>query len=381
MQIKSNAAVIHIFALLHCAAALVCRIVDMPDDLILSLLTMLLVVLICFRKQSGAVFMVSSVVLANIIGLILGKGVASLLQLFLQSPLAVYPLSTLACTETIGWTVLLLASLLSRRHPVTKGDFSSKKSLIWLFSAFVTIIIVRLVIVLRTSDFEIQRNALIGILLDYVCSCGALIWVAVEAIKSQKNAQKAETEAELAQYRYLKLKQQVNPHFLFNSLNVLDSLIQEQSSAEASDFTHKLAEIYRYMIVNEDEKLVELRDEMKFVEQYVDLLKVRWPEGLEITDEMDAAAMGRHVVPCCIQLLIENATKHNAVSPSKPLVISIRTSPESIIVTNNIRPKKTRSNSTGLGLKYIRQQYRDVADKEVCVTQTDESFTVTLPLL
>lgn len=218
-------------------------------------------------------------------------------------------------------------------------------------------------------------------ILVIVVICSAVIWVVYHEISARKIARKAETEAEIAQYRYFKLKQQVNPHFLFNCLNVLDSLIQEQSSAEASDFTHKLAEIYRYMIVNEDEKFVELRDEMIFVERYVDLLKVRWPEGLMVDKEIGEAQMSCHVVPCCVQLLIENATKHNSVSTDKPLVISIKTTDDSIIVSNNICPRLSKSKSTGLGLKYIRQQYQDIAAKSVSVVQTEDSFTVTLPLL
>ena len=173
----------------------------------------------------------------------------------------------------------------------------------------------------------------------------------------------------------------MNPHFLFNSLNVLDYMIQEQRPEDASRYTHKLAEVYRYMIKSEDETSVRLRDEMEFVSQYVDLLKVRFPEGLEVETDIPEEAMSRSVVPCCMQLLVENATKHNAVQPDHPLRVRISADADSVTVTNNRIPKLRRTASTGLGLQYIRQQYRDLSGKSITVLEDEHNYTVTLPLL
>ena len=188
-------------------------------------------------------------------------------------------------------------------------------------------------------------------------------------------------KANMAQYRYLKLKRQVNPHFLFNSLNILDCLICEEKSEQASIYTHKLAGIYRYMIKSEEEEIVSLRDELVFVRLYIDLLQVRFPEGFEVTIDVPEEKLARFVPPCSIQLLIENATKHNAVSTERPLKIEITADESNIYVRNNIVPKVTRSASTGLGQKYIRQLYMDLSGKSITIEQTENDYCVTLPLL
>ena len=188
-------------------------------------------------------------------------------------------------------------------------------------------------------------------------------------------------KANMAQYRYLKLKRQVNPHFLFNSLNILDCLICEEQTEKASTYTHKLAGIYRYMIKSEDEEVVTLRDELTFAQLYIDLLKVRFPEGFDVIIDVPEDKMARFVPPCSIQLLIENATKHNAVNTETPLIVHVKAEGEHVMVSNNIVPKVTKSQSTGLGQKYIRQLYMDMSGKSIDIRHTEQEYCVTLPLL
>ena len=127
--------------------------------------------------------------------------------------------------------------------------------------------------------------------------------------------------------------------------------------------------------------VVSLRDELVFVELYTDLLKERFPVGFHVETYVPEELMTRFVLPCSIQLLIENATKHNAVSEEDPLVIRIEAEGESIRVTNNRVPKVSKSPSTGLGQAYIRQMYRDLSGKEVEIEETDKIYQVTLPLI
>ena len=208
-----------------------------------------------------------------------------------------------------------------------------------------------------------------------------VVFIVNYADNARREAKRALGMANIAEYRYLKLKHQVNPHFLFNSLNILDCLVCEEKTEQASIYIHKLAGIYRYMLHTEDEKLVSLRDEYDFARQYVDLLHVRFPEGLSVNVEIDGNCFDRYVVPCSLQLLIENATKHNAISHEHPLVINISAKDKSISVCNEIIPKVSKSPSTGLGLKYMQQQYLDLSGKSVDIKQTDNSFCVTIPLL
>ena len=188
-------------------------------------------------------------------------------------------------------------------------------------------------------------------------------------------------KAHQAQFRYMKLKQQVNPHFLFNSLNILDCLVCEQRTEQASAYLHKLAGIYRYMLQNEEETLVRLREEMAFVGMYVDLLQVRFPEGFRVETDIPDEAMNRHVLPCSAQLLIENALKHNTVGADRPRVIRIVAGAGAVTVSNNLQLKVSGTTSTRVGLNYIRQQYLDLSGIPIGIRRTDTEYCVTLPLL
>jgi LytS/YehU family sensor histidine kinase len=200
-------------------------------------------------------------------------------------------------------------------------------------------------------------------------------------ISAGNRVQEEKEKKHVAQYRYQKLKRQVDPHFLFNSLNVLDCLVWEAPKEQASTYIHKLAGIYRYMIRSEEDELVQLREELTFVEMYVDLLKIRFPEGLDVIIDIPENDKARFVLPCSLQLLIENVTKHNAVGSDNPLVIRIKSNGSQVRVSNNIVPKITRMQSTGLGHKYIRQQYLDISGQEIQINKTENEYTVTLPLL
>lgn len=215
-----------------------------------------------------------------------------------------------------------------------------------------------------------------------------IIYLIAFAKRSRTMAHEEQVKAQQAQYRYLRLKQQVNPHFLFNNLNILDCLVNEYKNDQASVFIHKLASVYRYMLKNEDNELVTLREEMEFVEQYVDLLKVRFPEGLAVVFGIPEDCLEKKLVPCAVQLLIENATKHNVATSEMPLHISVLCNGDQITVTNNLNPKASASrNSTGLGLKYIREQYVALSGKVVRIDKTEAegdkpaTYKVTLPLI
>jgi hypothetical protein len=201
------------------------------------------------------------------------------------------------------------------------------------------------------------------------------------ALKARIEAKEAKGMANIAEYRYFKLKHQVNPHFLFNSLNILDCLVCEEKTDQASTYIHKLAGLYRYMLKTEEEKLVTLEEELNFASQYYDLLKVRFPEGLRMEVSVPEELKSRYVIPCALQLLIENATKHNAVTASNPLTIKIMAEGEKVTVCNALIPKVSKSPSTGLGLKYMKQQYLDISGKTVDIEKSEERFCVTIPLL
>ena len=368
------------FALMHALVSLACKATGIADDLMLTLLTMLMVLILCLRRRMGMVFMAVAVVLVNIVGFCLGMGLARLFGLLPLPALVIHPLSTFISTEIIGALTIWATAILASRYKQNANI--SNKNLRWLLVAFVLIIILRLSIVLATSDkMLMQKGFFAEIMLDYVFSCLAVVGLAEYAIRFRNKAEKAREEADLAHYRYLILKQQVNPHFLFNSLNVLDYMIQEQSTEQASEFTRKLADIYRYMLKYEDKSLVRLREELAFVEDYVDLLKVRFGEGLNFDTDIPHECLSRSVVPCALQLLVENAIKHNEVSKSRPLNVTIKATADSIEVSNTKQPKMSPQDGVGLGMKYLEQQYCDLASKNVTVREDAQYYTVTLPLI
>ncbi len=223
------------------------------------------------------------------------------------------------------------------------------------------------------------RNSIIGLLAEMTIF--SVVYMVAFAVRMQREASSQRELRHHAEFRYMTLKNQVNPHFLFNSLNVLDSIVQDSSREEASGYIHKLAGIYRYMLQHESHDLVRLREELDFARMYIDLIKIRYPEGLETSVRVAPEDLEGKIVPCTLELLLENAIKHNAVSPSAPLEISLSSDGRNVTVRNILRPKVSKPASTGLGLQWIRNQYRDLAGAEIIVNKSPDSFEVTLPLL
>ena len=209
----------------------------------------------------------------------------------------------------------------------------------------------------------------------------AMLQLAVYVIESDRELRTERGQKHHAQFRYDRLKQQINPHFLFNSLNILDYLVQEHETERASAFIRKLAGTYRYMLRKEDEQLVPLEEELEFARKSVDLLRERFTNGFDVETDIPQELLRRHVVPCSLQLLIENATKHNVVSPEQPLRVRIEARGDRLAVSNNLQLRLNAPASTGVGLRNIRRQYLDLSERPVVVEQTDTEFRVQLPLL
>lgn len=377
MKAAKDTIFIHIFAILHAVTTFCCRAYGLQDELMLTTLTMSLIIILCFRLRLGTNFMAAAIVVSNLAGYLLGLLTSKGLWLFTANPMLVYPISTFATTELLGWLMFAVGRFFKKHTKNTEDT-----GMLWLLIAFTVILVARFTLILPLSDAG-QRLESVNIILNYFFSCTCLICVASYAMRYRSIADKAKINSNLAQYRYMSLKQQVNPHFLFNSLNSLDCLIQENATEDASRYTHKLADIYRYMLRSGDETLLPLRDEISFVGKYADLLRLRFTEGFEIHVDISDEDMKRKVVPCSIQLLVENATKHNAVSPDKPLQITIHSDGDSITVTNNLIPKigNPTSPSTGLGLKYIKTRYEDLSAHRITVRKTNDEYFVQLPLL
>ncbi|HMO62448.1 MAG TPA: histidine kinase [Ferruginibacter sp.] len=177
------------------------------------------------------------------------------------------------------------------------------------------------------------------------------------------------------------LKNQINPHFLFNNLNVLSALILKDNN-EANRFIEAFSKVYRYILTTHDKELVELKTELDFIRPYIFLLQKRFAGALEINISIDEKKQHQYIIPASLQMLIENAIKHNIVSRNKPLTIAVHTNGDNtIVVTNNLQAKQSVEYSTGIGLQNIIKRYRLVSNRDVEVYSNNNFFTVTLPLL
>ncbi len=176
------------------------------------------------------------------------------------------------------------------------------------------------------------------------------------------------------------LKNQLDPHFLFNSLNVLTSLIEENPD-NAQRFTTSLSKVYRYVLEQKSKELVTVDEELNFARTYMSLLKMRFEDSIifEIPDK--SSNPESRVVPLSLQLLLENAVKHNMVTSSKPLHIKIYEDGDHLVVMNNLQPKQIVKKSSGVGLENIKQRYNLLSNRKVHINQRDKDFAVAIPML
>lgn len=175
------------------------------------------------------------------------------------------------------------------------------------------------------------------------------------------------------------LKNQIDPHFLFNSLNVLSSLIEENPDS-AQRFTTSLSKIYRYVLEQKDKELVDVQEELSFAKTYMNLLKMRF-ENSVFYEVQEIANPEAKVVPLSLQLLLENTIKHNVVSPQRPLHIKIFEKDGYLVVQNNLQKKDVLQDRKGVGLQNIVNRYAILTQRHVLVQETNEYFTVKLPIL
>lgn len=176
------------------------------------------------------------------------------------------------------------------------------------------------------------------------------------------------------------LKSQVNPHFLFNSLNTLAALIPENADL-AIEFVQKLSKVYRYILEITDLSTVSLREEVVALNAYLFLLQIRFGRNLTVRMVLPKERLDDHIVPLALQMLVDNAVKHNVSSTQRPLWIEIRLEGDQVTVQNNLQTKNNPEDSTGLGLPNIQNRYQLLVGKPIEVIVTAQTFTVSLPVL
>jgi len=200
-------------------------------------------------------------------------------------------------------------------------------------------------------------------------------------ITSRISAEREEREKGVAQAQFESLKNQINPHFLFNSLNVLASLVQVDADL-SEKFIDQLARSYRYLLEQKDKDLVPLKTEIDFVHSFTFLLKIRFEEKLKVNIRLDPETLGYYIAPLTLQLLIENAVKHNVISAETPLVIDIYNEGDDfLVVSNNLQLRDILLPSTGVGQNNIKSRYKLFTKTEVVFTVDNDEYVVRIPFI
>jgi sensor histidine kinase YesM len=196
----------------------------------------------------------------------------------------------------------------------------------------------------------------------------------------QKRIKEQKVIAGTASAKFDALKNQLDPHFLFNSLNVLTSLIDENPDS-AQKFTTALSKVYRYVLEQKNKDLVTVDEELQFAKTYMSLLKMRFEDSIIFDIPERASNPDSKVVPLSLQLLLENAVKHNMVTTSKPLHIKIYESHDNLVVENNLQLKQIVKKSSGVGLSNIKERYALLTNRKVNINQRANGFAVAIPML
>ncbi|MEM8939510.1 MAG: histidine kinase [Bacteroidota bacterium] len=197
----------------------------------------------------------------------------------------------------------------------------------------------------------------------------------IEWRQASIDIERLKTEQVFTQFQ--SLKNQVNPHFLFNSLNALSALVYEDQD-KAVEFIRKLSRVYRYVLDKKEEEVVPIKDEVNFLKNFVFLQKIRFGDNLkfELSENMSKGS----IPPLALQLLVENAIKHNVISDDHTLTIKVELQEEYCIITNNIKEKLTKD-STEIGLNNLKERYKYLSNKEVILFNDGKKFEVKIPIL
>lgn len=454
-----NFVIILLFAALHFGVAAISRALEYYDDILLTILTITMVIIISMRNNVRVELMAIMTMVTTLLGYIIGTWLQEPMATFIPSTIFAPALSTFIVTTVLGittdnitsrtkryrnreqnfafsttnilgiavsililrlgytvmdradifpegmvlenvldilgnsWALLLLAAgnvaLSIRTTP--KHDIRHKSNRkIWtliLVSTLTITLLTASIIYFDIPHFSTPLPSLkdfirifsAALLIDLIIM--TLCHLMMIYITSQRELREERELKHRTEYSYERLKQQITPHFLFNSLGILDYLVQEHETERASAFIHKFADIYRYMLSNDQKNLVKVSEELEFTMKYIDLLKERFTEGMLFEIEIEEREMSNYVVPCSLQLLVENAAKHNIVSADTPLRMKITTEDGFIVARNNLQPRTHGQPSTHLGLANIRQQYLDVAGREISVEKNESEFIVKLPIV
>ncbi|MCZ8353647.1 MAG: histidine kinase [Cyclobacteriaceae bacterium] len=232
---------------------------------------------------------------------------------------------------------------------------------------------------LKTNPKHFTLLLAFGFRVNLFLQCvNAIVFYMNQLKEAQLQAEQYKQQTAEANFQIL--RNQINPHFLFNSFNVLSTLVYKDPDT-SSRFIEQLSFVYRYLLASNDKKLVTLQEEMAFMDAYLYLLSIRFGNNLQVSKQVSDKALKNYVAPATLQLLVENVIKHNVVSKKEILTIEIEDRDNFLYIQNSIRAKQDKEPSTQVGLQNIKNRYAFLTDRKVIIENTGEKFKVGLPLL
>jgi sensor histidine kinase YesM len=289
--------------------------------------------------------------------------------------------------SVINWSVMRSYFIFLRKK-LPNVEQVGKRALILLFAIVISVTTIDAIgglvigyILDVTYYFSERYRVLLPIIIIsvMVMAIYEAIYFYVQLKKSIREEEQAKQVVALAQLDAL--RNQAQPHFFFNSLNTLRDIIDQNSKEDAKQFVDKLSDVYRYILDAGDANVIPLRDELKFARAYIHIQKERFGSNLKLDWQLPETVLDRLIVPMSLQLLLENAIKHNVISRSKPLTIHISVQEDFLVVKNTIQPKSTQLPSTKLGLINIEKRHALISEKRPKVDNDGKQFNVYVPLL
>ncbi len=276
--------------------------------------------------------------------------------------------------------------LLRKRFPDFKDD--TKRILLLIMAIVCTVILVdvlgnRLLAFVFSSNFKPISSRVVLVPIIIISTMTMAIYEAMYYYIRLKKSIREEEQAKqvIVQAQLDTLRNQAQPHFLFNTLNTLRDIIDQNSKEEAKEFVDKLSDVYRFILESGSVNLISLRKELKFSKAYIHIQTERFGDNLNVDWNISEAALETMIVPMSLQLLLENAIKHNIISKGKPLLIKVDVIDNQLIVENKIQSKSTQLPSTKVGLKNIEKRYALISGKTITIKNDEDTFLVSLPLL
>ncbi|NKI32347.1 sensor histidine kinase [Croceivirga thetidis] len=289
--------------------------------------------------------------------------------------------------STVNWLVMRTLLIgLRKRYPSLKDN--KKRIPLFFLSIVVTVLTVDFIgnaalgyAFGRNYNHPLRSNIILPIIL--ISTMTMAIYEAIYYYILLKKSIREEEQAKrhIVQAQLDTLRNQAQPHFFFNTLNTLRDIIDQNTKEEAKEFVDRLADIYRFILEAGNANIITLRDELKFAKAYIHVQNERFGDNLKVKWQIPEKLEDKMVIPMSLQLLLENAVKHNIVSRAKPLEVVVSADGHALTVTNKLQPKSTQLPSTKLGLKNIKDRYALISEHQVEVRKQKDLFEVSLPLL